>query len=313
MALRRGGPAALAVGGQQPNHFGVGMRTDLAPAQISQYRSDGFCTVPDFLDPAELEQWRAALDEAVDNRAGLKLPTIDDQDPVDTRQWTDTNPVASGPYTQRLQLWRTHEHFRHVFLDPALGKMAATLANVSAIRIWHDQTLIKEPWAPPSSFHLDNPLWSFHHPESISIWVALDDVDERNGCMHFIPGSQLEAVDSVAEYPHVPAGQATRASASHGGTGTYFERYPEWAERDPVAVVMKAGSATFHNGLTLHGAGSNMTPRRRRAMTCAFMPDGSIFNGQQNVLPRKYFESLKLGDVLDNDMLNPLTWRAHRL
>ena len=62
----------------------------------------------------------------------------------------------------------------------------------------------------------------------------------------------------------------------------------------------QAGSATFHNGLALHGAGANMTPRRRRAMTCAYMPDGAVFNGGQNVLPKSYFDSLALGDRLDN-------------
>jgi phytanoyl-CoA hydroxylase len=281
------------------------MRTELTAAQISAYRRDGFVQIDGFLEPAELQTWRVALDEAVANRDGLKLPTVDESHPVDESKWIDDAAVASGPYTQRLQLWRTHPHFHKVFLDPKLGCMAARLANTPGMRIWHDQTLIKEPWAPPSNFHLDNVLWSFHHPGSISIWVALDDVEEKNGCMHFMPGSQLEVVDPALDFPTTPAGRAVRP-----GEGTYFDKYPEWKSRDPVPCVMKAGSATFHNGLTLHGAGSNMTPRRRRAMTCAFMPDGSIFNGQQSVLPKTYFETLSMGDVLDNNDLNPLVYRA---
>ena len=152
---------------------------------------------------------------AVVDRGGLKLPTVDAAHPVDAAKWTDANADASGaspptgPYTQRLQLWRTHPHFRRVFLDGGLGRMAAELAGVDGVRIWHDQTLIKEAWAPPSGFHLDNPLWSFHHAESISIWVALDDVDVRNGCMHFMPRSQREAVRVPAgEYAATPTGRA---------------------------------------------------------------------------------------------------------
>jgi hypothetical protein len=45
----------------------------------------------------------------------------------------------------------THDHFREIFLDPKLGEMVTKLACVGGMRIWHDQTLIKEPWAPPSS------------------------------------------------------------------------------------------------------------------------------------------------------------------
>ena len=105
-----------------------------------------------------------------------------------------------------------------------------------------------------------------------------------------------------------PSGHAVR-----DGDGTFFDKYPEWATREAVPVEMKAGSCTFHNGLTLHGAGYNMTPGRRRAMTCAYMPDGSIFNGGQNVLPKSYFDTLTMGQPLDNNDLNPLVYSAPRM
>ncbi len=44
-------------------------------------------------------------------------------------------------------------------------------------------------------------------------------------------------------------------------------------------------------------------------MTCAYMPDGATFNGQQNVLPKSYFDSLTVGQVLDDDTINPLIWK----
>ncbi|MFY7952778.1 MAG: phytanoyl-CoA dioxygenase family protein, partial [Armatimonadaceae bacterium] len=81
------------------------------------------------------------------------------------------------------------------------------------------------------------------------------------------------------------------------------------ARIEPVACPCPAGSAVFHNGLTAHGAGANMTNKPRRAMTCAYMPEGSTFNGQQNVLPTEYFEKLAIGDRLDNPVINPLIWR----
>ena len=43
-------------------------------------------------------------------------------------------------------------------------------------------------------------------------------------------------------------------------------------------------------------------------MTCAYMPDGSTFNGQQNVLPKDYFASLEKGQVLNDPVVNPLVW-----
>lgn len=76
----------------------------------------------------------------------------------------------------------------------------------------------------------------------------------------------------------------------------------------PFVGTMKAGSASFRNGLCIHGAGANMTPGVRRAMTCAYMPDGSTFNGIQNILSREKFEPIKIGDLLNDDVQNPLIY-----
>ena len=87
-----------------------------------------------------------------------------------------------------------------------------------------------------------------------------------------------------------------------------FVQYPALAKRPSVAAPMKAGSCSFHNALTIHGAGPNMTNGWRRAMTCAYMPDGSIYNGKANVLPDAYLAKLKVGDLLHNDAQNPLIY-----
>ena len=79
-----------------------------------------------------------------------------------------------------------------------------------------------------------------------------------------------------------------------------------------LGKTMKATSSSFHKGLLAHGAGANMTPGRRRAMTCAYMPDGEIFNGQANVLPPEYVATLSEGDVLDNDEQNPLLYHKSK-
>ena len=64
---------------------------------------------------------------------------------------------------------------RTFMLDARLGKMAAELAGVDGMRIWHNHALIKQPWANPTGWHLDNPYWSYYSRDAISLWVALDD------------------------------------------------------------------------------------------------------------------------------------------
>ena len=87
-----------------------------------------------------------------------------------------------------------------------------------------------------------------------------------------------------------------------------FNCYPQLKNRTVKPAIMKAGDVSFHNGNIIHGAGPNMTPKMRRAMTCAFMPDGSIFNGQRNILSNAQVARLKVGDLMNDDEQNPLIW-----
>jgi hypothetical protein len=208
----------------------------------------------------------------------------------------DSTDYYAGVFLQRVNMWKVSEAIKKIFLGPELGEMLCRLAGVDGMRVWHDQTLQKLPWANPTAWHLDNPLWSFHSRNAISIWIALDDATVENGCMCYLPGTQ-----GTAEF--------TRNAGIGSDFGGLFKVYPEWKALRPVVGTMKRGDCGFHNGLTAHGAGPNMTPGYRRAMTCAYMPDGSTFNGIKNILPTDYFQGLKVGDVLDNDSLNPVVWK----
>lgn len=264
------------------------MNSDLTDEQIQSYRDQGFVICDDFLDADELTHWRTCVDEAVAARQDRKLANRDDSKAGDS--------YYDKVFTQRLNLWMDHDGVRELMLDERLGRMAATLEGVDGIRIWHDQALIKEPWANPTGWHLDNPYWSFSSRHAISIWVALDDATRDNGCLYFLPGTH-----KLATWENASISQ---------DIGALFQQYPDWAGMQATAGPMKAGSCSFHNGLLAHGAGANMTPGRRRAMTCAYMPDGEIFNGTTNVLPPEYVQTLSEGDVLANDAQNPLIYHA---
>ncbi len=267
------------------------MRTELTPDQIDSYRTNGFLLIDGFLDPDELQQWRATTEEAVAQR----LAEASDEGPARLTNQQDPNSYYAQVFTQCLKLADTHDGMRSLMHDPRIGEMIATLAGVDGIRIWHDQALFKPPFGNPTAWHLDNPYWSFSSHDALSLWVALDDATVANGCMWYLPGTHKEA-----RFETVGIGMSQ---------SDLFQVYPEWREITPVSCEAKAGSAVVHNGLTAHGAGANMTNRARRAMTCAYMPDGAAFNGTQNVLPHEYFETLAIGDLLNSDAVNPLISR----
>lgn len=266
----------------------------LTDEQITSYQDNGFLVVPNFLNADELQRWRHNTDEAVEQRLSARSGDWSSSKGGLNNQG-DPNSYYAQVFTQCLKLLETHDGMREILLDPRLGEMAATLAGVDGIRVWHDQALFKPPWGNPTAWHLDNPYWSFSSPDAISLWVALDDATLANGCMWYLPGTH-----KTARYDNVGIGQ---------NLADLFRAYPEWRQMESVAAPCPAGSAVFHSGLVAHGAGANMTPRPRRAMTCAYMPDGATFNGVKNVLPDAYFSTLTVGDTLDNNDVNPLVWR----
>lgn len=258
------------------------MRTGLTADQIKRYRDQGFLIHENLLSPVELGELTDAVMNAVAEMGDRKIKAVD---------WKDGDQYYDRVFVQRLNLWRDHPTIRRYLIESAIGEMASELAGVP-LRVWHDQALNKQPWANPTSWHLDNPYWSFHSTNAISIWIALDDATLQNGCMYYLPGShKLVTNDNVGIGPNV---------------GDLFRLYPALGRIQPVPAPMKAGSCAFHNGLTAHGAGPNMTPGWRRAMTCAYMPAGSAFNGQQNILTPERMALLEVGDTLDDDVENPL-------
>lgn len=261
----------------------ITMKTQLSNPQIERYQRDGFLAIEGFLDTDELEKWRAVTDDAVEQRLAAT--------------GAGNKPGASyyaQVFTQCIRLADTHEGMRELMFDPRLGEVGATLSGVDGVRLWHDQALIKPPYGNPTAWHLDNPYWSFSSDSAISIWIALDDATLANGCLWYLPGTHQTATQ---QNPGI--GENMR---------DIFKFYPAWENIEAVATPVAAGGAVFHNGLVAHGAGANMTPRPRRAMTCGYMPDGSTFNGTKNVLPDDYFASLQIGDVLNNEAQNPLIW-----
>lgn len=247
----------------------------LTDDHIRHYREKGFVLLPDVLDDDELTDLRQAYDEANALILGAKQHT------------SSLDPSYERIFVQKVNLWTVHDGIKRHVLSPKLGSIANRLTG-KPVRIWHDHALTKMPGdSRATAWHQDLPYWPMTETGALSCWTALEDVDETNGCMQFIPGShrfgRFRGVDFNADE-------------------NLFTLLPDKSAHDltPFVGRMRAGSCTFHDALTFHYASPNTTDRPRRAMVTAYMPDGTTFNGARHVVTDDL--GLKKGQKLEGAM-----------
>jgi len=217
---------------------------------VEQFRRDGFAAIPHLADRATV----AALGAVYDAMLSGEI----DASPTD-------NPL--GMITRQIMLpSRYHALFRDNQALAAGRELARALLGVDAPDPVFDMLIYKEPgqlattpWHQDFSYaQMPFTPAGAHIPcdEYVQFWLALDDVDEANGCMHFLPGAHRQPL-----LEHYVA----------GGDPHYSQRL--LAIRDPAGVLpldtavacpLAAGGATVHNYGTPHFTPGNVTTDRRR-------------------------------------------------
>jgi Protein involved in biosynthesis of mitomycin antibiotics/polyketide fumonisin len=248
----------------------------LTNEQIQYYRENGFVQIDDMLKPDELEELRQYLDETMRQEGGRSVQT------------SQKGNAYYKVLNQRVNTWRDHGGIARFVLSRRFAQAAKDLTGSSGIRLFHDHALLKMPHdSRPTPWHQDWPYWPMNETGALSIWIALDDVDENNGCMMFVPKSQkiknLKSVDLVEPHDIFSDGGAARVDRNTA-----------------VIARMKAGSCTFHDGLTFHYAHANRTDRPRRALAIIYMPDGTTFSGARHICTEGL--GLEAGDRLQGGL-----------
>ncbi|MEM9796131.1 MAG: phytanoyl-CoA dioxygenase family protein [Pseudomonadota bacterium] len=204
----------------------------LTRAQVAQYNETGF-----------VQPFRVlALNEITALR-----------DRVD--QWID----AMGPdgaygincYQARLAtLWDVARH-------PAILDLVEDIIGPD-ILCWATAILSKpagEARAVP--WHQDAGFWALDPARTVTVWLAIDDADEDNAAMRFIPGTHdrgeiaMEAVEGDVFAHGIPGADALGA---------------------PFTNTLKAGECSLHADMLVHGSGPNTSDRRRCGLTLRYCP-----------------------------------------
>jgi hypothetical protein len=248
---------------------------------------DGFVGPIDVLTPGEVERVRAAVAEVI-----AHLDRLRDRLYEVERAFTERPGEVVCHF---LGGWRVDAALRGLVFDPRVTAPCASLLEVDALRFWHDQVFAKPPRHPGVvPWHQDYSYWTRTTPAChITMNLLLDDADEQNGCLQFVPGSHRWGL-----LPKLPFDAPLEAMRAH---------LPPGAEWKPVAVPLRAGQATIHHSHVLHGSDANRSDRWRRAVVLNYMgAHVRVADGSTPLL--RGVPTLPTGAVVDGEHF-PVVWR----
>ena len=206
----------------------------------AEFDRDGFVIVRGFLPADELADLRANLDRYICE----VLPTLPDSAGFyDDPQRPET--------LKQVQHMRSDSYFDAYGQRPRWRELAEQLAGESVVDQgpeWFNKPPGTDHPTPP---HQDNYYFCLRPNVSFSLWLALDLVDEENGCLRYVLGSHLEGIR-----PH----NATSVLGFSQGISDYGERDVA-RERQ---ICLEPGDLVAHHCETIHRADANRSAHRHR-------------------------------------------------
>lgn len=228
------------------------------------FEREGFVAVPGFLDDDAVAECHRQLERFfVDVVPGM---------PADQVFFEDKNDRST---LKQLQRMHQYDEWFCEFFNGAPRRLAAELLG-SEVTGENLQYFNKPPGVgQPTPPHQDGFYFKLDPPEALTMWMALDDVDEENGCIRYLAGSHRMGM------------------RPHGITGTlgFSQGISDYGTAEDVAsetpIHANPGDLLAHHALTVHRADGNRSgTRSRRAL-------GFIFysvNAKEDTAARKTYQ-----------------------
>lgn len=254
----------------------------LPAAAVARFDRDGFCGPVPILDAVGVDRLRDALERLLP-----RLKEFEDRLYEVEVAWSERPDEVVCHF---LGGWRVEPELARLMRDPAITVPCAQVLGVRRLRFWHDQVFHKPPRHPGVvPWHQDYSYWQRTAPaRHVTLNLMLDDADEDNGCLCFVPGSHRWGL-----LPPQPFDADLDAIQ---GALTAEQR----AAFRPVPVPLRAGEATLHHSHVLHGSGPNRSDRPRRALVFNYMAaDTRVADGSAPLL--RGVPPLPAGAIVDGE------------
>ncbi|MEF2246543.1 phytanoyl-CoA dioxygenase family protein [Paenibacillus sp. IITD108] len=227
---------------------------EITEDKVKEYLAMGYLAVEGVLDSAEVKHAIDALMDMVfvDTKGAL----LQFSKPEKELRTNEERELAVRKVSRFVE---NDDRLKHIAYHPDILKTVELLLGESP-KLVQDMALLKPPMGGGEKpWHQDmayGPL-AFNKPV-IGVWIALDDADLDNGCMHVLPGSHADGAT-----PHY-AVRDWQLCDSH------------IAVEEDVAIPLKSGGLMFFHGLIKHGTPYNLSAKRRRALQFHYVGQSAV-------------------------------------
>lgn len=259
----------------------------LTEEQIAAFNRDGFIRLKDVFTAEELDHYGQAI-----TRRTIELN--EQTAPLEERSTYDK------AFLQVMNLWERDETVREFVFGQRLAGIAAALLRVEGVRLYHDQSLYKEPGGGLTPAHADQYYWPLDSDRTVTAWVPLQPVPTDMGPLDFYAGSQSVEFGRDLGISDESERAITRDMEERGFT----------VSNAPFDL----GEVSFHLGWTFHRAGPNHSTRPRSVMTVIYM-DRDIrlkapTNDNQIADWETWCPGAVIGEIIDTPR-NPVLFERH--
>lgn len=175
--------------------------------------------------------------------------------------------LVDQAFGQSRDIADSDELFGLLTMSSAMGRNATRLLHgVGAVRVQVTNLLIKEPGQHGSTeFHQDFPWMPMDRSAMLTVWLALVDVPADMGSLRFYNRSHRHGV-------------LGRSFTRQGDDQLSQHPWLKELELSPP-LDLKAGDATVHHALTVHGAPANHRDTPRLSFTVTYFDADALYTG----------------------------------
>jgi len=256
----------------------------LEPNARTQFADEGFIHLKQVLDPTVIAAYGPEI-----TRLTMELNT--QHLPMEERSTYDR------AFLQVMNLWTQSETVRAFVFGQRLARIAAELLGVKGVRLYHDQSLYKEPGGGVTPAHADQHYWPLASDRVVTAWIPLQPVPLEMGPLAFWRGSQ-----------RVSQGR------NLGISDESEQAIPERMESQGIPLVEQPfglGDVSFHLGWTFHRAGENRSQNPRSVMTVIYMDEEMHLKPEWDAIEQNDADQWCPGVApggMARSPLNPVIW-----